>query len=606
MTTGRYSDFAAALGQDLHDRVKTARVLMVGAGGIGCELLKNLVLAGFGNIEVVDLDTIDLSNLNRQFLFRNQHIKKSKANVARETALQFNPSANIKAYHASIYESHFDMAWFKSFDLVMNALDNIAARRHVNLMCMAANVPLIESGTAGYHGQVSLHKYLISSCYDCSPKPTERKVYPVCTIRSTPSEPIHCIVWAKNFLYNILFSSTLEEDNEIDNSESSENAKNIKELKVEANALHTLRETMGHADYGRNVFEKIFQMDIQRLLDMEDLWKTHKKPTILDFNSLLASSDSLFIADPNSLVFDQTAWDLTQNFQIFLSSLDLLSKRLLNSRSSDPSASLRFDKDDELSLNFVTSAANLRAICFHIATKSRFDVKQMAGNIIPAIATTNAIVAGMIVMLAFKILSGQSKTCKNTFVQYGGERSHLLANEPTVSPNPECAVCTVGYFTLRINTHTTSLKDVIDKVVVSGEFGEGSIRDGLGLAGEITIQNDIGLLYDVEFDDNIDTTLEALGVTAQTKLCITNDDDDDLKNVAVTLFIEQWDDAIAGSFELHGNRNIKPRPKSKPAVESVLGSKRPMDDTIDESSSTHKRVKESHDIVLLSDTIEIA
>ena len=54
---------------------------MVGAGGIGCELLKNLVLTGFGEIHIVDLDTIDLSNLNRQFLFGMQHIKKSKAMV---------------------------------------------------------------------------------------------------------------------------------------------------------------------------------------------------------------------------------------------------------------------------------------------------------------------------------------------------------------------------------------------------------------------------------------------------------------------------------------------------------------------------------------------
>lgn len=58
-----------------------SRVLMVGAGGIGCELLKNLVLTGFGEIHIVDLDTIDLSNLNRQFLFRFEHIKKSKALV---------------------------------------------------------------------------------------------------------------------------------------------------------------------------------------------------------------------------------------------------------------------------------------------------------------------------------------------------------------------------------------------------------------------------------------------------------------------------------------------------------------------------------------------
>ena len=101
MATGRDRYTRQSLGGSLQARIKQvllhsdrrqtryndiltawqARVLMVGAGGIGCELLKNLVLTGFGEIHIVDLDTIDLSNLNRQFLFRNEHIKKSKALV---------------------------------------------------------------------------------------------------------------------------------------------------------------------------------------------------------------------------------------------------------------------------------------------------------------------------------------------------------------------------------------------------------------------------------------------------------------------------------------------------------------------------------------------
>lgn len=68
---------------------------MVGAGGIGCELLKNLVLTGFGEIHIVDLDTIDLSNLNRQFLFRHEHIKKSKALVCWKSPISSAASDNI-------------------------------------------------------------------------------------------------------------------------------------------------------------------------------------------------------------------------------------------------------------------------------------------------------------------------------------------------------------------------------------------------------------------------------------------------------------------------------------------------------------------------------
>ena len=121
-TMARYQGIERALGAALYERVRSARVLVVGAGGIGCELLKNLVMTSFLNhIEVIDLDTIDVSNLNRQFLFQRQHVSKSKAHVARETALQFEPNANIVSHHASIFESRFDVEFFKSFDVVIGA-----------------------------------------------------------------------------------------------------------------------------------------------------------------------------------------------------------------------------------------------------------------------------------------------------------------------------------------------------------------------------------------------------------------------------------------------------------------------------------------------------
>ena len=138
--------------------IEDAKILIVGAGGIGCELVKNVVLSGFKNIHLVDLDTIELSNLNRQFLFRRQHIGQSKAQVARLAALKMDPTLNnFTASFASIMDTKtFSINFFRGFDLVMNALDNLPARRYVNLMCLMGNVPLIESGTAGYLGQTSI------------------------------------------------------------------------------------------------------------------------------------------------------------------------------------------------------------------------------------------------------------------------------------------------------------------------------------------------------------------------------------------------------------------------------------------------------------------
>ena len=98
----------------------------------------------------------DVSNLNRQFLFRKKHVGQPKSVVARESALRICPDARIVAHHGNVKDAQFGPEFLRQFSVVLNALDNLDARRHMNRVCLAAGVPLIESGSAGYLGQVQV------------------------------------------------------------------------------------------------------------------------------------------------------------------------------------------------------------------------------------------------------------------------------------------------------------------------------------------------------------------------------------------------------------------------------------------------------------------
>ena len=103
--------------------------------------------------------------------------------------LKFNPNCVIKYHCDNVKKPEFGVPFVSKFDVVMNALDNLAARRHVNRLCLAAKKPLIESGTTGYLGQVSVHLPHKTECFECTEKPTP-KTYPICTL-VRPSNNAH-------------------------------------------------------------------------------------------------------------------------------------------------------------------------------------------------------------------------------------------------------------------------------------------------------------------------------------------------------------------------------------------------------------------------------
>lgn len=537
---------------ELASEIANVKVLMVGAGGIGCELLKNLVLTGFGEVHLLDLDTIDLSNLNRQFLFQKQHIKKSKALVAKETAQKFNPKVKLHAYHANIKDENYNVLWFKQFRIVFNALDNLEARRHVNKMCLAAEVPLVESGTTGFRGQVQVIVKGKTECYDCNPKEIP-KSFPICTIRSTPSQPIHCIVWAKSYLFSQVFG--LDEDDEtLDQTVDGGNREELINLQKEANALKEIKEAMGTSDFARRIFNKVYKKDIIRLLSAESMWTARKAPTPLDYDELDASASST----PSALSEkDQVLWSLEENLRVFQDSLERLSKRmqeLKNASNTDAvQPTISFDKDDQDTLDFVAAAANIRAHIFDIDRKTKFEIKQMAGNIIAAIATTNAIIAGVCVLQSFKILQDDLASTKTIFLSRRPER--VFNNESTAKPLPECSVCGVVQILLECDTARMTLKELVDKVLLQS----------LGYSEEISIISK-DLVYDPDFDDNLEKTLQHLSIKNGTFLTVVDDDEneDGLSRVNLQICVHHSDLSTKETFKQVDMIDIPFLPKKVP------------------------------------------
>uniref|UniRef100_UPI00358E19E1 SUMO-activating enzyme subunit 2 isoform X2 n=1 Tax=Myxine glutinosa TaxID=7769 RepID=UPI00358E19E1 len=558
-----------ALDCGLSSAVSRSRLLVVGAGGIGCELLKNLVLAGFRHIDVIDLDTIDVSNLNRQFLFQKNHVGKSKAQVARESVLLFCPEANITAHHDSITNLDYNVEFFKKFTLVMNALDNRAARNHVNRMCLAADIPLVESGSAGYLGQVTVIKKGVTECYECQPKQPQ-KTYPGCTIRNTPSEPIHCIVWAK-FLFNQLFGEE-DADQEVSPDTADPEAKwgpgemviqESNELNSDSGNIKRVSTRAWAKSTGYNpvkVFNKLFHDDINYLLTMDKLWKTRCAPVPLSWEHLEQQVDSKGVPVegvrdvPSCGLPDQRVLEVHEQARLFMGSLLDLQNEL---QAKGNGAELVWDKEEKAAMDFVSSAANLRMFIFSMPMKSRFDVKSMAGNIIPAIATTNAIIAGLIVLEAFKVLTLQLDKCHTVFLnRKPNPRKKLLVPCLLVSPNPGCFVCSSKPQALvRLNT-TTMLVHTLQEKVLKERFGmvapDVQIEDG---RGTILISSEEG-----ETEVNNDRPLSDFGVRGGSRLQV----DDFLQDYTLIIDITHSEDLPPDvDFEVLGDApTCAPIPKT--------------------------------------------
>lgn len=415
--------------------------------------------------------------------------------------------------------------------MVLNALDNVSARRHVNRICLASNTPLVESGTEGWLGQV---QPIIQgkACYECTPQKPQTH-FPICTIRSNPSKPIHTIVWAKQ-LFERIFGKPSDPDSvikELSENLTDENEKISSESKyndiIEKEQVTLTNERSKSLTH--YIFHKVFHTDILLLIELDSYWEKVKPPTPYKLDDILNNAEYKEVKSTNkdkeALLEDQKVWSIHKSAETFMKSCE---KLLELSKSQG----LEWDKDQLLHLEFVTAASNLRSSQFNIETLSPFEVKSKAGNIIPAIATTNAIIAGLIVVEAIKIASGNIDQCKQSFIRTAPVRKQIFLTCSLEDKNPNCYVCTSNFVKVKLDTNTITLRFFIEEI----------LKNQLNmLEPTIVVDNDIiyegGEDSEEDFIDQLPKLLKDVRITHNIVIHV----EDFLQDMSIQLSIEHCD-----------------------------------------------------------------
>jgi adenylyltransferase/sulfurtransferase len=154
------------VGEEGQKKIKAAKVLLMGAGGLGSAASFYLVAAGVGKIGIIDSDLVELSNLNRQILHKNNRIGRPKAESARQTLGDLNPDIEVVSYQIRLTpENAFDL--IGEYDLVVDCSDNFPARFLMNDVCVRTGKPLIYGAISGFEGQAMTILPGSGPCYRC-------------------------------------------------------------------------------------------------------------------------------------------------------------------------------------------------------------------------------------------------------------------------------------------------------------------------------------------------------------------------------------------------------------------------------------------------------
>lgn len=175
----KYSRQILLFGEEGQEKLKNAKVLVAGAGGLGSPVSTYLAIAGIGKIILADFDSVDPSNLNRQFLHHQKDIGRLKVESAKEKLLSMNPDIEVETIAEMLTESNLE-ALVPECDVIVDALDNLETRHMLNRLVIKRRIPLIHGAVTGYDGQVTTIVPGKTPCFYCIfPRISKKEIFPV-------------------------------------------------------------------------------------------------------------------------------------------------------------------------------------------------------------------------------------------------------------------------------------------------------------------------------------------------------------------------------------------------------------------------------------------